>query len=206
MRCRIGIGYDGSRRGQDGTKRFRIQVVVMIVGDEHQRSLGLGGKIAHLAVRIGVDRLPTQAQQQACMAESMDFQFAHRGLARTFHRIRFFKFNGCPMHPSKQRYTHRGVFATPGAKINPTGGSPEGSANRIPQIRPKKASSNVKGLKLNALTDVKKIFCRERHLRGATEKNNRRDARSQRLERAGEWVSRQNSSKEKAWRKKAPRA
>ena len=63
-----------------------------------------------------------------------------------------------PIHPVEQRYTHRGVFATPGAKINPTGSPPEGSANRIPQIRPKKAASNVKGLKLNAHPFIKRFF------------------------------------------------
>ena len=128
MRCRIGIGYDGSRGSQNGSKRLRVQVVVMVVGDEHQRSLGLGGKIAHLAVRIGVDRLPTQAQQQARMTEGMDFQLAHRGLARTFHRIRFFSYGGCRYILSSKGTLTGAFLQPPGQRLTPQA--------VLPKVRP----------------------------------------------------------------------
>ncbi len=107
-----------------------------------------------------------------------------------------------PIHPVEQRYTHRGVFATPGAKINPTGGPPEGSANRIPQIRSKKAASNVKGLKLNAHTFIKWIFCRERQQKGNKEKTTGGTHGARGWKVLGNMHRGKTSSKEKAWRKK----
>ena len=107
-----------------------------------------------------------------------------------------------PIHPVEQRYTHRGVFATPGAKINPTGGPPEGSANRIPQIRSKKAASNVKGLKLNAHTFIKWIFCRERQQKGNKEKTTGGTHGARGWKVLGNMHRGKTSPKEKAWRKK----
>ena len=107
-----------------------------------------------------------------------------------------------PIHPVEQRYTHRGVFATPGAKINPSGSPPEGSANRIPQIRSKKAASNVKGLKLNAHPFIKRMFCRERHREDDKEKTTGGTHGPRGWKVLGNVHRGKTSPKEKAWRKK----